>query len=114
MKIALAQIDTTVGGFAGNAAKIRERAAEAAARGAGLVLFPELALPGYPPLDLLENRAFLAEADRALARLVADSSLLPVDLVVGTVLPAHQGGGGKPLRNAAVHIRRGKVLAIHR
>jgi NAD+ synthase (glutamine-hydrolysing) len=114
MKIALAQINTSVGGFARNTAKIVERATEAASRGAGLVLFPELCLVGYPPLDLLENRSFLEGAACALDLLLAGSSRLPIDLVVGTILPASPGGSGKPLHNTALHIRRGKVLAVHR
>ena len=53
MRIALAQIDTTVGAFEANAARMVENATRAAEKGAQLVLFPELALCGYPPKDLL-------------------------------------------------------------
>ena len=53
MRIALAQVNAKVGDLAGNSDVIVREAAAAAARGAGLVVFPELALTGYPPLDLL-------------------------------------------------------------
>ena len=53
LRVALAQVDVTVGDFAGNAAVILDRTAEACAAGAYLVLFPELAVTGYPPEDLV-------------------------------------------------------------
>ena len=59
MKIALAQINTTVGDFSGNAAKILDGIRRAEASGCDLVLFPELAVCGYPPRDLLEKPAFV-------------------------------------------------------
>ncbi len=68
-RIALGQIDTTVGDFAGNAARIREATARARAAGASLVVFPELALCGYPPRDFLDFPEFLDRAARALAEL---------------------------------------------
>ena len=58
-RIALAQIDTTVGDFAGNAARIRAATERARAAGAGLVVFPELAISGYPPRDFLDLPDFL-------------------------------------------------------
>ena len=64
VKIALAQINPTVGDFAGNARLILDFAARAAEAGAELAVFPELAVCGYPPADLLEKRSFL---DRARA-----------------------------------------------
>ena len=69
LRIALGQIDTTVGDFDGNAARIREASELARAAGAGLVIFPELALCGYPPRDFLDQREFLDRAARALAEL---------------------------------------------
>ena len=59
MKIALAQINTTVGDLGGNAQKIRSFAERAAQSGAGVVVFPELTLTGYPPRDLLEKETFM-------------------------------------------------------
>ena len=69
MKIAIAQINTTVGDFEGNSEKIVEAWQRADEAGAGLVLFPELALCGYPPRDLLFKPAFLEANQTALERL---------------------------------------------
>jgi NAD+ synthase/NAD+ synthase (glutamine-hydrolysing) len=59
MKIALAQINTTVGDFAGNVARLREAYVEGAAAGAEIVVAPELAVTGYPPRDLLLKSGFI-------------------------------------------------------
>ena len=67
-RIALAQIDPTVGDFDGNAALIRRAAERARAAGASLVIFPELALCGYPPRDLLDLPEFLDRAARHAGR----------------------------------------------
>ena len=64
--IALAQLDPVVGDLAGNAEKIRQARAEAGQAGAGLVIFSELFLTGYPPEDLVLKPAF-ADAARAAA-----------------------------------------------
>src|SRR5256885_3549872 len=69
MRIALAQINPTVGDIAGNEAKIREDLARARSEGAQLALFPELAVTGYPPEDLLLKEHFLADARTALERI---------------------------------------------
>jgi NAD+ synthase (glutamine-hydrolysing) len=58
MKIALGQINTTVGDLAGNAARMVTVAREAARGGAGMVVFPELSVTGYPPRDLVEKPTF--------------------------------------------------------
>jgi len=68
-RIALAQIDTTVGDFAGNAALVRAATARARAEGASLVVFPELTLCGYPPRDFLDQPEFIAAAARTLSEL---------------------------------------------
>jgi len=110
MKIALCQIDTTVGALEANAERIRGAAERAAAAGAQLALFPELTLPGYPPLDLLERPTFLAACQRVEAELVAE---LPAGLTVifGNIAPregtVHYG---RALTNSAVVAERGKVL----
>ncbi len=114
MRLALAQIDPTVGGFRENLGTILELAAQAAREGADLVAFPELALTGYPPLDLLENRDFLASAAKALEELIERSAPLPLDIVAGAVVPSEDPSAGKGFSNAAVHLRGGKVLAVHR
>ena len=64
LRIAVAQLNPTVGDVAGNLAKAREARAEAARQGADLVLFTELFIAGYPPEDLVLKPAFLAPARR--------------------------------------------------
>jgi NAD+ synthase (glutamine-hydrolysing) len=72
LRLALAQINTTVGDIEGNAALIREQIARARANGAQLAIFPELALNGYPPEDLLLKTHFLAAGMEALSEIAAD------------------------------------------
>ncbi len=74
MKIALAQIDTTIGDFAGNVDLIVKYAECARDRGADLVVFPELALCGYPPRDLVEKPGFIERSQSELLRLAANSA----------------------------------------
>ena len=69
LKLALAQINTTVGDLAGNTRKILEYTAQAKKAGARLVVFPELALCGYPPEDLLLKKHFVADNIKALESL---------------------------------------------
>ncbi len=114
MKISLHQINSTIGDFTGNAGKILDGARKAADSGADLAVFPELCLTGYPPLDLLENRGFIGMARRALDRLAADSTRIPIDILVGTILSRGEGSEGKPLYNSAVLLRKGGVVTAHR
>jgi NAD+ synthase (glutamine-hydrolysing) len=101
VKVALCQIDSTVGDLAGNAARIADFAHRAHASGAELAVFPELALCGYPPLDLLVRPSFLSAHDHALAEL---ARAVPPDLpvLVGCVCANEQAEtvGGRPLHNA--------------
>jgi len=107
MKIALAQINTTVGDFEGNVAKIVQYARMAVDRKADLVVFPEMAVCGYPPRDLVERRDFIERSEAELSRL---SHLLPdVPALIGYVRASHVQLG-KPVSNAAALIYRGKVL----
>jgi NAD+ synthase (glutamine-hydrolysing) len=107
MKIALAQIDTTVGDFVGNVDRIVKFARCAAERRADLVVFPELALCGYPPRDLVEKPEFVRRSEQEMERLAA---LLPPELpaVVGYVHPS-RAREGKPVADAAALLRGGKV-----
>ena len=109
MKIALAQIDPTVGDFTGNLAKIQSMSERAAASGARLVVFSELAICGYPPADFLEKPSYLARCEQAIDELAAATSSLPVAVLVGVALPA-PAGVGKPAVNAAILIDKGKVV----
>jgi NAD+ synthase (glutamine-hydrolysing) len=71
VRIALAQINTTVGDIDGNAAKIGEAISGARERGAQIVVLPELAVPGYPPEDLLLKRHFVAANRRAVSEIAS-------------------------------------------
>lgn len=108
MKLALAQLNTTVGDLSGNVAKIREAYQRAVAAGADLVLTPELAITGYPPRDLLVKRRFIADnlhALEELTRVVGETAL-----VVGYVdINPHRPG--REWFNAAAFIERGTIIA---
>jgi NAD+ synthetase len=112
VKAGLCQINTTVGDLEGNQRRILELAHRARGAGADLAVFPELALTGYPPLDLLERPTFIAAAAQAQTELV---EALPKGLTVvfGTVrrrpTPPVEG---RALENTAVVARRGEVLGI--
>jgi len=107
MRIALAQVNTTVGDFAGNAERIVRFAGRARERGADLAVFPELALCGYPPRDLVEKPEFVNRCDTELERL---AQLLPdVPAVVGYVRRSRVERG-KLASNAAALLHRGKQV----
>jgi NAD+ synthase (glutamine-hydrolysing) len=112
MKIALAQINPTVGDFAGNAARILDFAARAGEQSADLVVFPELSVCGYPPADLLEKSAFLARAQETLEEIAATTTSGPA-ILCGTALSA--GGdpsAGKHARNVAALLSGGHVTFL--
>jgi NAD+ synthase (glutamine-hydrolysing) len=108
VKIALAQIDTTVGDFEGNLGRLVEYAGYARDRGADLVVFPELALCGYPPRDLAENPGFLERSESALEQLA--HLLPPITALVGYVRRS-RAVQGKPAADAAALIEGGQVVA---
>jgi NAD+ synthase (glutamine-hydrolysing) len=103
MRMAIAQINCTVGDSAGNAAKILDAAKQAKQAGAELIITPELALSGYPPADLLLREAFCQSCNHALIELV--KAIDGITLVIGH--PHFQEG---KLYNAASIIRDGKIL----
>ncbi len=109
MKIALAQINPTVGDFSGNLERIIEAGHRAAAQGARLTVFSELCVCGYPPADLLEKPRFLDRCKSAVDELVAASRDLSTAMIVGTALAAGDGSG-KPAVNAAILIDAGRIL----
>jgi NAD+ synthetase len=109
VKIALAQIDPTVGDFTGNLQKIVSFSRRAADLGARLTVFSELAICGYPPADLLEKPSFLARCRTAVDELRAATFDLPTAVLAGVALPA-SGADGKPAFNAAVLIDHGNLL----
>ncbi|MBD1879151.1 NAD+ synthase [Coleofasciculus sp. FACHB-T130] len=113
MKIAIAQLNPTIGNLTGNAQQILEAARQATQQGARLLLTPELSLCGYPPRDLLLNPGFVESMARVLQQLAED---LPPNLavLVGTVDPnpeAH-AAGGKPLFNSIACLEQGKIQQI--
>jgi NAD+ synthase len=85
LKIALAQLNPVVGDLAGNAAKLRKARAEAATKGADLVVFPELFITGYPPEDLVRKPAFAAAARAAVEGLAAETADGGPGVIVGTI-----------------------------
>ncbi|MGA2674750.1 MAG: NAD+ synthase [Terracidiphilus sp.] len=109
MKIALAQINPTVGDFTGNLERIVAASGRAAALGARLTVFSELAICGYPPADFLEKPSFLARCRSAVEELAAATRALPTAVLAGVALPA-EAGSGKPAVNAAVLLDGGRVL----
>ena len=108
MKIALAQLNPTVGDIEGNRRRILDAYAKAAARGADLVVTPELSLVGYPPRDLLLKPRFVADNLAAFERLVGEVGR--TGLLVGFV-DRSIGTHGLPLHNAAALVAEGRVLA---
>jgi NAD+ synthetase len=109
VKIALAQIDPTVGDFTGNLEKIVAASRCAANRGARLTVFSELAICGYPPADFLEKPSFLARCRSAVDELAAATRDLPTAVLAGVALPTRREDG-KPAFNAAVLLDRGQLL----
>jgi len=123
VKIALAQIDPTVGDFTGNLEKIVAASRRAANFGARLTVFSELAVCGYPPADFLEKPSFLSRCRCAVNRLAEATRELPTAVLAGVALPAvrdegtpgvptdrSSSGGWKPAFNAAVLVDRGQIL----
>lgn len=108
MKIALGQINTTVGDFEGNLTKIISYTRQAQTKGADLVLFPELAICGYPPRDLVNDPAFQQRNTEALQQLVEQ---LPegIAVVVGAVTMGTKTTPMNKPYNTAVFIRNQRV-----
>src|SRR5262252_10699786 len=109
VKIALGQINPTVGDFAGNADKIIDFSHKAQAEGAGLILFPELSICGYPPRDLVERTSFVAHNRAAVERVAAETRGIAV--ICGLVSPA-QAETGKSAMNSAALLRDGQVAFL--
>ena len=107
MKIALLQVNPTVGDLAGNARRILDALQKAAAAGAALAATPELALVGYLPRDLLLSPGFIRRSWDAVATLARDAAALP-PVLVGLAEP-NPSDEGRPLFNSAVLLRGGRV-----
>lgn len=109
MKIALGQINPTVGDFTGNCGKIIDFSRRALSAGAGLIIFPELSICGYPPRDLVENRAFVARNSAMLSDIAEQTRGIAV--ICGLVTPAH-AQTGKSVMNSAALLRDAEVAFL--
>jgi NAD+ synthase/NAD+ synthase (glutamine-hydrolysing) len=110
MRIALCQINPTVGDLAGNLERVLAAARQAEARGADLAVFPELALTGYPPRDLLEKESFRRRSLEALDSLVEASKGIGCGIVAGYVGAAPEGAR-RSATNSAALVEKGRLLA---
>ena len=110
LKLAYAQLNYTIADFDGNVGLIVGHMRRAAADDADMVVFSELSLCGYYPGDMLEDQAFLAKLDLALAQVLEASRAVPsLICVLGT--PRRRVGPGKPLHNALLAICNGAIVA---
>src|SRR5215217_7914536 len=106
LRIALAQLNPTVGDVAGNAAKVRAARAEAARLGADVVMFPEMFLAGYPPEDLVLKPAFQDACRQACEDLARDTGDGGPAVLIG--LPWAEDD----LYNAYALLDRGAIAAV--
>lgn len=109
MRIALAQLNATVGDFGSNVSGMLRAAQQAAARGAEVIAFPELSLPGYPPRDLVERPSFLDRNTEELERLAQLTANLDISIICGYASRSDSPVGKRALNSAAV-IERGKIV----
>jgi NAD+ synthase (glutamine-hydrolysing) len=112
MRVALAQIDPTVGDIDGNSAKVAEWIGRAREEGADLVVFPELCIPGYPAEDLYLKRHFLEANRRAVEELAAGVD--GVTALVGFAEPVPGGGDSRHAHNSLAVLAGGAIQAIYR
>ena len=109
MRIALAQINPTVGDFSGNLSKITDSVRRAAEAGAELVLLPEMATSGYPPADLLEKTSFLQRAEESLAAICELTREPGMPTVLCGSPMRCERPGEKHVRNVAAVIAGGQI-----
>ena len=116
LRVALAQVNTVVGDLTGNAGRIAGRIGEAGREGCDLVVFPELAITGYPPEDLLLRPAFLHDAGRALGVAAAATADHPglVAVIGFPEVGAAPQSGEVEVFNAAAVCTEGRVRATYR
>jgi NAD+ synthase/NAD+ synthase (glutamine-hydrolysing) len=109
MKIAIGQINPTVGDLSGNVAKMVEFSREAAGRGADLIAFPELSVTGYPPRDLVEKCGFAEQSEAALERLAFETRDLDLAIIAGYVGRSQESTGNRATNSAAI-LQRGAIV----
>lgn len=109
MRIALGQINTTVGDLSGNVVLMVRAAQEAVRAGAELIVFPELSLNGYPPRDLVEKPSFIDQTQDALRRLAIETTHMPIAIVCGYVGLSEEQAGKRAV-NAACVLSRGQQI----
>jgi NAD+ synthase (glutamine-hydrolysing) len=112
LRLALAQINPTVGDVDGNAAKVAEWIDRARAKGAELAIFPELCIPGYPAEDLYLKRHFLAANQRAIEELA--SSAVGITALVGFAEPVADRADPRHGHNSTAVLADGAVQAVYR
>src|SRR5215203_6265643 len=112
MRLALAQINPTVGDVDGNAAKVAEWIGRAREEGAELVVFPELCVPGYPAEDLYLKRHFLAANQRAVEELAAATA--GVTALVGFAEPTAGPDDPRRAHNSLAVLSGGALAAVYR
>lgn len=110
MKVAVAQINTTIGDFQGNTSKILDRIEWAKANGVDIVVFPEMAISGYPPKDLLDRTYFIKKNMESLRQIVKKTDE-HIAVVVGTV-SINEAATGRGLFNSAVFLYDAKINHI--
>ena len=109
MRIALAQLNPTVGDLTGNVDRMVRRSREAAARGAEVVVFPELSLTGYPPRDLVEKPSFIERSEAELNRLTQETADLHLSVICGYVGRSDSDTGKRAMNRAAL-IEGGQIV----
>src|SRR5438270_10756994 len=102
MRIALGQINTTVGDLRGNSERMIEFSRRAASLNDDVVVFPELSLTGYPPRDLVEKESFLERTEEQLQRLAQETRDLRRCVVAGYAGRPREGTGKRATNSAAV------------
>jgi len=111
MKLALGQINPTVGDLAANVNHMIAFARRAAGAGAELIIFPELAVSGYPPRDLVEVRAYLDRNEAEIKRLAQETAAFGIDIIAGYVGRAEEGKA-RVAANRAAYLSKGQVAAV--
>ena len=109
MRIALAQINPTVGDLSGNVDRMARAARDAAARKAEVVVFPELSITGYPPRDLVEKPSFITRSEAELERLARETANLDINVICGYAARSQSETGKRAMNSAAV-LEGGKVV----